>query len=144
MHRTFTPMVIAGIVIGVMAGLAGCGGGNNPAPVDTGGSISGRTVDARTGVGLGGVTVSVTYVVITGTTVVTKPGTSTTPNGNFTISGVAPGSYSTLQVDAGPAYPAQADVVLAPPIEVTEGGVTSLPEPILVLDDGPPEPPPPH
>ena len=128
--------VVALLAVAVVVGLTGCGGGNNAAPAATGGAVTGRCIDARTGLGLGGVLVQV----MVGATAVAH-GTSTTPNGDFTVASVPPGNYAVLRVTPDPTvFGAPRNIALSPAIAVVDGVATPLPGVILVLDDVPPDP----
>jgi len=138
--RSFRPVLAVGMVAAVMAVaiLAGCGGGgSNDNPVTTGGTIAGRTVDAETNIGLGGVTVEV------GTGAAVRTAVSTTPNGDFAIREVTPGTYTSLHVIPDPAlFGAGSDFYVDKlSLVVVKGGVAQLPAAIVITEGGPPTPP---
>ena len=134
MTRIGSSRLIAAVVTAIVGAwvLSGCGGGDG-GPVSTGGSIVGRTIDAATGLGLGNVQVSV----VTSSGV--RVGISTTPDGAFTIKNVPPGHYTVLTVTPDPTLYGSPRTI-AVDIIVTEGATTSLPGPILILDELPPAP----
>lgn len=132
-------VVTAACLVAIAAScLTGCGGDADTGQgTPTTGSITGRTVDARTSLGLGNVRVAV------GTTsgaVFTEAGAtlSSAPTGDWTIAGLQPGTYNTLRVTpAESLFGAQPDKLATFP--VVAGGNLVL-DPILITDGTPPTP----
>lgn len=108
--------------------LAGCGGGAGPAPAGTG-SVQGRIVNLDTGVGVAGITVTIT----------TRSAVSVSPDGSFLVTGLAAGHPQIILALAG-AY----EIAGGGPIycDVTADQTTTLPGPIYVLPTGGNPPPP--
>ena len=128
--------VVALLAVAAALTIAGCGGSNNVLPQQPAGTVTGRCMDARMGVGLGGVNVAV----MAGATVIAQA-VSTTPNGDFAINNVPPGVYNLLRVTPDPVlYGAPRNIPLDPAITVVDGMVTPLAGTILILDDLPPLP----
>ena len=125
---TLVVVAMAAVVV------AGCGGdGDGGGMVDPqSGAITGTIVHAGTGLPLGGIAVTAGGVTA-----------NTDANGNFRLSGVAPGNR---QVAVTPA--AERDLILPPPntpimVRVVAGQTTTLAGQILLIDgpDAPPAPP---
>ncbi len=133
----------AALAVGLVAcvALGGCSSSdNNNPPVISGGTITGQTIAATENVGLGGVQVAIgTSVLVGGVSQFQAVTTtlSTTPNGDFALTGVPAGTYTRLHItplaDIGP----EQDVVVR--ITVAEGQSIAL-GPVLVFDDLPPSP----
>ncbi|MCE5217072.1 carboxypeptidase-like regulatory domain-containing protein [bacterium] len=134
MRRARYAMTVAAAALLVVASvtvLGGCGGGGTTAV--RGGTITGRTIDGATSLGLGGVTVSVL------TSSGERKAVSTTPDGAFTIKGMPAGTYTSLTVTPDPdLYGAPRTVSVT--IVMPDNGAVTLSGPILVLDDFPPDP----
>jgi hypothetical protein len=134
--RDLLAIAVALIAVTAALTISGCGGGDNAAPPAPAGTVTGRCVDARTSVGLGGVTVAVMR-----SGLVVAQAVSTTPNGDFAITGVTPGTYSLIRVTPDPVlYGDPRHIALSPAIVVVDGGVPPLSGSILILDDVPPDP----
>lgn len=100
-----------------------------------GGSISGRTYDAISGLGLGGVTVEV----VTARGIVAT--TSIAPSGAFVLTGLPAGTYTSLHIIPDPnVFGAGSDFDVAINVTVYEGSSYDLPGNILVVDENPPDP----
>ena len=122
------------LVVAAVISLGGCGGGSSTAPAASGGSIIGRTIDAATGLGLGNVDVAVV------TSAGVRTGTSTTPNGDFIITGIPAAAYTSLTVTPN-AVIYGGPRTIAVSIVMPTNGVVTLPGAILILDESPPSPP---
>lgn len=121
-------------VLAAISLLGGCGGDDEPAV--TGGSISGRTLDGISGLEIGGVYVEVQSA---GNW---YGATSVYPGGQFTITGVPSGSYSSLRVTPiSDIYGGVRTVTVQPPIYVATNANVSLPAPIIVVEAPPPSAP---
>ncbi|HEY3397151.1 MAG TPA: hypothetical protein VGM19_05760 [Armatimonadota bacterium] len=114
----------AGLVAAVLALVllilvSGCGGGGGTNPNTTG--VSGQIVDAASGLGIGNVTVRIGG----------KTGLSTTPDGDFLVSGMSPGRYQVVIVPG-----AMFVAVPGPPVyvDVVQGHLTTLPGVLFVVD----------
>lgn len=146
MHSTRLMKLLAAACLAAMAvplALSGCGG-DDAAPNANGdtGIVRGRTIDARTALGLGNVRVAVGNTVVTGggQTQFVQAGAaySTTPDGEYEITGIAPGNYNTLRVTPSEQlYGVQPDQTVN--ITVAKGQTIVL-APVLVVDGLPPQP----
>lgn len=128
-----TAAMVAAMALSVL--IAGCGG-DDANPNANKGSVSGRTVDGTSGLGLGGVTVQIGNL-IGGNFVAAATAVSTTPDGDYEIEGVPVGQYTVLRV--APVAAIGPERLVAVNATVTEGGTVYLGS-VLVLDDVPPGP----
>lgn len=122
-------MVVGALIVTTV--LTGCGGGGG---AGGGATVSGRVVDINSGLGIGGLTVTINA----------KTAISTTPNGAFTVQGipvaVSPWTFAVtvtptelfVQVPSAPVL-----------VTVSAGQTVTLAYPVLVSDPSslPPHPP---
>jgi len=126
-------VLIAALTVSVL--MTGCGGDDANPYADTG-TVTGQTVDATSGLGLGGVTVQIGNMV-GGQFVAAATGLSTTPLGQYEIKGVPVGAYTVLYVIPVAAIgPPNATAIN---VTVQEGQNVPL-GPVLIIDDVPPDP----
>ncbi|NSW54656.1 MAG: hypothetical protein HPY44_01465 [Armatimonadetes bacterium] len=145
MHSTRLMKLFAAaclVALAVPLALSGCGG-DDAAPnanEDTG-IVRGRTIDARTALGLGNVQVAIgNRIVSGGQTQFVQAGAafSTTPNGDYEITGIPPGTYNTLRVTPSQQlYGPQPDQTVN--ITIAAGQIVVL-APVLIVDGQPPQP----
>lgn len=101
----------------------------------TGGSVTGRTFDAASGLGIGGVTVAIE------TNSGEVSATSVAPSGTFSISGIPAGNYARLHITPDPGlYGVGSDFYVDIAITVSQGSSYDLPGNILIVDEAPPDP----
>lgn len=140
--RKSTLCTALGVVTLLLVVMSGCGGGGGgvPPPADTG-SVSGQVLYYNDQP-LGGVTVSVVYVMnVDGQEVTVEKVAVSDDNGNFRITGIDPGRNRLLRIVPPDwlAVPSQTAVY----VDVVADQNTVLPAPVMLIPvgEGPPDVP---
>jgi hypothetical protein len=122
--------LIIGVAMTVV--LSGCGGGSNSVVSPTTGSVEGNIHDFTTGLPLQGVSVTVGGLQDV-----------TDANGQFLISGLAPGNYQLVIVPNPASHLVLPPGSVPPTVRVFAGDTTTLPSTIFLMDESdlPPTPP---
>ncbi len=136
----FVAALFAALVVGAV--ITGCGGDDNgDDDVALTGTLKGNCVDAKTGLGVGGVQVALGNIVsVAGQDMFVQAGVSSsvTPDGAYVIGDIQPGTYKVLRLTPepelyGPARDVNVNITIG-------GGQTITLAPLLILDEFPPNP----
>jgi hypothetical protein len=113
-------LIAAVVGLAVLAGCGGSGGGGAQPAGGTG--ITGTVVDVTSQIGIAGIVV----------TAGKQSATSTLPDGSFTISGMAPGTYDLVVQPKGSYVPVPGP---APQVKVQAGEATNVGN-VWIIDSG--------
>lgn len=124
------------LLMSVVVGCGGSGGGGAVHPPDAHtGAVAGRVLDFNSEQPLGGVTITVVYTItVDGKQRVVEKSAQTDANGNFSITGVDPGSGRLVQFAPQEwlAVPSSKAIY----VDVVAGRTTQLPAPVMLIAAG--------